>query len=205
VSERMIEAAQRHLDEVLTPRRKQASYVEAHGAGGLTAYDAAILTQSRDMAAYFDDVVKRLAGGAKLAANWITGELAGALNRGALEITHSPVSSAQLAGLLSRVRDGTVSGKTAKEIFDAIWSGEENGNEGAVDAIIERRGLRQISDSGELEAIVAQVIAANPKSVEEYRAGKEKAFNALVGQAMKATRGKGNPAAINDLLKKKLS
>jgi aspartyl-tRNA(Asn)/glutamyl-tRNA(Gln) amidotransferase subunit B len=205
VTDAMLSEAQRHLDEVMTPEKKRALYLAEHGRDGLTAYDAGVLTQSREVAAYFDDVVARLGGSSKLAANWVTGELSGALNRAGVEIGASPVSSAQLARLLSRVLDGTVSGKAAKDVFDALWSGEERGNEGGADAVIERRGLRQISDSGELEAIVERVMAANPKSVEEYRAGKEKAFNALVGQAMKETRGKGNPAAISELLKKKLS
>ena len=137
---------------------------------------------------------------AKLAANWILGELAGALNSAGLDVSASPVSSRQLAGLLRRVRDNTISGKMAKDVFDAIWAGE-----GDADSIIEKRGLKQVSDTGELEKIVDGVLAANPKSVEEYRAGKEKAFNALVGQAMKATKGKGNPAQINEILKRKLA
>jgi len=128
-------------------------------------------------------------------------DLAAALNRDNLDIAQSPVSSAQLAGLVARIRDNTLSGKMAREVFDAMWKGIA----ASADDLIEKQGMKQISDSGTLEAIVAQVIAANPKSVEEYRAGKNKAFNALVGQAMKATRGKGNPAQINEILKKKLA
>ena len=205
VTDAMIADAQGELDALGTPSSRQSDYAEVHGADGVTPYDATLLTQSRETAAFFDEVMKRLGSGAKLAANWITGELAGALNREGLEIAHSPVTPAQLANLLTRVRDNTVSGKIAKEIFDALWAGEEKGNEAGADAIIGKRGLQQITDTGALEAIVEGVLAANPKSVEEYRAGKEKAFNALVGQAMKATRGKGSPAAINELLKKKLS
>ncbi len=126
--------------------------------------------------------------------------MAGALNSAGLDISASPVSSKQLAGLLRRIRDNTISGKMAKDVFDAMWAGE-----GDADSIIEKRGLKQVSDIGELDKIVDGVLAANPKSVEEYRAGKEKAFNALVGQAMKATKGKGNPAQINEILKKKLA
>ncbi len=205
VSEEMLAAAQRQLDEVSTPKSRQLAYARDYAGEGITAYDATVLTQSRDIASYFDEVVAKVGGQAKLAANWVTGELAAALNRDGLEVIRSPVSAAQLAGLLQRIRDNTVSGKIAKDVFDAMWQGEERGNEKAADVIIDKRGLRQITDTGALEAIVDQVIAANPKSVEEYRAGKEKAFNALVGQAMKATKGKGNPAAINELLKKKLS
>ena len=128
------------------------------------------------------------------------GELSGALNRENLEIAKSPVASAQLAALLRRVRDNTLSGKMAKEVFDAMWAGE-----GEPDSIIEKRGLKQLSDSGEIEKIVDQVLAANAKSVEEFRAGKDKAFNALVGQVMKASKGKANPAQVNEILKRKLS
>ena len=199
VSEAMLAEARATLEELGTPVARQKEYAERYAGEGLTAYDASVLTQSREQAAYFDDLVRELGGSAKLAANWVMGELAGALNRAGLEISRSPVSAGQLARLIARIRDNTVSGKAAKEVFDALWR-----NEGDVDAVIEARGLKQISDSGELEAIVDQVLASNPKSVEEYRAGKEKAFNALVGQAMKATRGKGNPGAINALLKKKL-
>jgi aspartyl-tRNA(Asn)/glutamyl-tRNA(Gln) amidotransferase subunit B len=128
------------------------------------------------------------------------GELSAKLNDADLDPSRSPVGPAELGGLLARVHDGTISGKIAKEVFDAMWAGE-----GDADAIIERKGLRQISDVGALEAIVAEVLAANPKQVEDYRAGKEKAFNALVGQVMKATKGKANPAQVNELLRKKLA
>jgi aspartyl-tRNA(Asn)/glutamyl-tRNA(Gln) amidotransferase subunit B len=129
------------------------------------------------------------------------GELAARLNREEKDIADAPVGAAQLAGLIVRVADGTLSGKMAKEVFDSLWNGEAANS----DAIIEARGLKQISDSGALEKIIDEVLAANPKSVEEFRAGKEKAFNALVGQAMKATKGKANPQQVNDLLRKKLA
>jgi aspartyl-tRNA(Asn)/glutamyl-tRNA(Gln) amidotransferase subunit B len=132
------------------------------------------------------------------------GELSAALNRDNLEIAQSPVSSAQLAGLISRIRDNTLSGKMAKEVFDALWAGEAGGDN-AVDNIIDKRGLKQISDAGEIEKIVDQVLAANARSVDEFKSGREKAFNALVGQVMKATKGKANPARVNDILKRKLS
>ncbi|MHB8668207.1 MAG: Asp-tRNA(Asn)/Glu-tRNA(Gln) amidotransferase subunit GatB [Burkholderiales bacterium] len=168
---------------------------------GLSGAYALSLTQSIELADYFEAALAELGtDSAKLVANWILGELAGALNGAGLDIGASPVSSKQLAGLLRRIRDNTISGKMAKDVFDAMWAGE-----GDADAIIEQRGLKQVSDAGELETIVDGVLAANPKSVEEFRAGKEKAFNALVGQAMKATKGKGNPAQINEILKKKLA
>jgi aspartyl-tRNA(Asn)/glutamyl-tRNA(Gln) amidotransferase subunit B len=180
---------------------------------GLPAYDAAMLTASRDTAAYFEDVIAGLAaaerGGdaraqAKAAANWVVGELAGALNRSGLEIGQSPVAARALAGLVARIRDNTISGKMAKDVFDAMWAGEAAGD-GAADAIIAKRGLRQITDAGALEAIVDEIIAANPAQVAEYRSGKEKAFNFFVGQAMKATKGKGNPAQVAEILKRKLA
>jgi len=132
-------------------------------------------------------------------ANWINGPLAAKLNEEDIEIEKSRISSEQLRILAIRMDQGVLSGKMAKEVFDAVWSGE-----GDVDSVIEKRGLKQISDSGEIEKLVDEVLAANPKQVQDYRAGKEKAFNSLVGQVMKATRGKANPAQVNELLKKKL-
>ncbi|EIF28939.1 glutamyl-tRNA(Gln) and/or aspartyl-tRNA(Asn) amidotransferase, B subunit [Burkholderia sp. Ch1-1] len=172
---------------------------------GLTPYDANVLTSSKAMAAYYEAVVSKLGpANAKAAANWLMGEVSSQLNREGLDIAASPVSSAQLALLLQRIADGTISNKIAKEIFLSIWE-EKATDEAAADRIIEAKGLKQISDTGALEAIIDEVLAANQKSVEEFRAGKEKAFNALIGQAMKATKGKANPAQVNDLLKKKLS
>jgi aspartyl-tRNA(Asn)/glutamyl-tRNA(Gln) amidotransferase subunit B len=157
------------------------------------------------MAAYYEAVVGKVGpANAKVAANWLMGEVSSQLNREGLEFDASPVSSAQLALLLQRIADGTISNKIAKEIFLAIWE-EKATDEAAADRIIEAKGLKQISDTGALEAILDEVLAANQKSVEEFRAGKEKAFNALIGQAMKATKGKANPAQVNELLKKKLS
>jgi aspartyl-tRNA(Asn)/glutamyl-tRNA(Gln) amidotransferase subunit B len=196
VSDDMMAAAKDTLARLGTPQQRQSRYAEM----GLTDYDAAVLTQSRQTAAYFEQVADRLGADRKLAANWVTGELAAALNREGLEIEQCPVTSLQLAGLLERIRDNTISSKIAKDVFEALWKREAD----SADAVIEQRGLRQITDTGALEAIVDQVLAANPKSVEEFRAGKDKAFNALVGQAMKATKGKGNPTAINELLKRKL-
>jgi aspartyl-tRNA(Asn)/glutamyl-tRNA(Gln) amidotransferase subunit B len=194
VSEEWIERVRASLPEL--PEAKRLRYAEVLG---LTAYDAATLTASRELAQYFEDVV-----GAgvepKLAANWVMGELSAALNRADLDVTRSPVRPAALAQLLARIRDNTISGKIAKDVFDAMWAGE-----GDADAIIEAKGLKQISDAGAIEAMIDAVLAANPKSVEEFRAGKDKAFNALVGQVMKASRGKANPGQVNELLRRKLS
>jgi len=168
---------------------------------GLPEQQARELASDLDRAHYFMETAK-IAGveNAKLCANWILGDLASYLNRDDLEIRKSRVSSSQLAALVRRVADGSISGKIAKEVFDAMWAAE-----GDPDAIIEKRGLRQISDSGDLERICDAVIAANPAQVADYRAGKAKAFNFLVGQAMKASGGKANPAQLNEILKRKLA
>ena len=166
----------------------------------LPAYDAALMTQSKDFAAFFETAAKA-SGQPKLVANWLMGELSRRLNAQDLTIAASPVTAPALALMIARVADGTISNNGAKQVFDALWTGEGQD----VDALIEARGLKQMSDAGDLSAIVDAVLAANAKSVEEFRAGKDKAFNALVGQVMKATRGKGNPAQVNELLKKKLA
>ncbi len=166
---------------------------------GLPAYDAAMMTQSKATAAFFEAAAKAC-GQPKLVANWLMGEVSRRLNAADGTIESSPVNAAQLAALIGRIVDGTISNNGARQVFDALWTGA--GRE--VDAVIEAQGLKQMSDSGELERIVDEVLAANAKSVEEYRAGKDRAFNALVGQAMKATKGKANPTQVNELLKKKL-
>ena len=166
---------------------------------GLPAYDAAMMTQGKAMGAFFEAAAKAC-GQPKLVANWLMGEVSRRLNAEDRLIEASPVSAAQLAAMIARIADGTISNNGAKQVFDALWTGQ--GSE--VDAVIEAKGLKQMSDSGELERILDEVLAANAKSVEEYRAGKDKAFNALVGQAMKASKGKANPAQVNELLKKKL-
>ncbi|MFL6716073.1 MAG: Asp-tRNA(Asn)/Glu-tRNA(Gln) amidotransferase subunit GatB [Burkholderiaceae bacterium] len=171
---------------------------------GLPEYDAAVLTQSKAMASYFEAVVA--AAGreqAKPAANWLMGDVSSTLNREGVDIAEAPVGGAQLALLLKRIADGTISNKIAKEVFGAMWEAKSDAADLA-DQIIESKGLKQISDSGALEKIVDEVLAANEKSVAEFRAGKEKAFNALIGQAMKASRGKANPAQLTELLKQKL-
>jgi aspartyl-tRNA(Asn)/glutamyl-tRNA(Gln) amidotransferase subunit B len=171
----------------------------------LPEYDAAVLTQSKAMATYFEAVVAKAGREqAKPAANWLMGDVSSTLNREGVDIADSPVKAEQLALLLQRIADGTISNKIAKEIFSSMWEAPSD-NPAAVDAIIDAKGLKQISDTGALEKIVDEVLAANAKSVEEFKAGKEKAFNALIGQAMKATKGKANPAQLTDLLKQKLT
>ena len=199
ITPQWIEAVKATMPEL--PGAKQARYT---GELGLSAYDAQLLTQSRGWSDYFEAVLAAVGDGdrtavAKSVANVMTGELAASLNRNELDIEAAPVAAAAVAGLVRRSMDGTLNNKMAKEVFAAMWAGE-----GDADTIIDKRGLKQISDSGEIEKIVEQVLAANAKSVEEFKAGKEKAFNALVGQVMKASRGKANPAQVNDLLKKKL-
>ena len=175
---------------------------------GLTPYDASILTQEKATAQFFIDLVALVDKDlAKQAANWIAGDLASALNRDGISTSESLVKPTHIAQLLKRVADGTISNKIAKEIFAHMWEKAKSGalpSDGVVDVIIDEKGLRQISDSGELEKIIEDVLAANEKSVEEYRSGKEKAFNALVGQIMKASKGKANPGQVNTLLKQKL-
>jgi aspartyl-tRNA(Asn)/glutamyl-tRNA(Gln) amidotransferase subunit B len=166
---------------------------------GLPAYDAAMMTQSLDFARTYE-ALRDACGAPKLAANWLMGEVSRRLNAEGRAIGQMPLAVAALAQLIRRVVDGTVSNAGARQVFDALWSGEATD----VDAVIEARGLRQMSDTGALEAIVDEVIAANPKSVDEFRAGKDKAFNALVGQVMKASKGKANPAQAGDLLRRKL-
>ena len=179
---------------------------------GISDYDAMIVTQSKAMAAYFEAAIAAIAANtapdqkaqAKQIANWLMGDVSSSLNREGIEISNIPVSAPQLAFLLQRISDGTISNKIAKEVFAAMWQAPSEAVDLA-DQVIEVKGLKQISDVGALEKIIDEVMAANQQSVDEYRAGKEKAFNSLVGQAMKATKGKGNPAQVNELLKKKLA
>jgi len=166
---------------------------------GLAEYDAETLTAERGTADYFEAVVAALGGEAKLCANWVMGELAAALNRAGLDIAASPVSAAQLAGLLRRIHDKTISGKIAKDVFAAMWDGE-----GEADAIIAARGLVQVTDSAAIEALIDEVLAANGKQVEQYRGGQEKLLGFFVGQVMKVSKGKANPQQVNDLLLAKL-
>ncbi len=194
VGEELIAKIKAQMPELPEARRERFAREYA-----LPAYDAALLTASRSAADYFEAVVKASGVEPKLAANWQTGALNAALNEAGLDIGASRISAESLARLLRRLADGTLSGKMAREVFDAVWAGE-----GDADSVIERRGLRQISDAGAIEKLVDEVLAANEKQVADYRAGKQKAFNALVGQVMKATRGSANPAQVNDILRRRL-
>jgi aspartyl-tRNA(Asn)/glutamyl-tRNA(Gln) amidotransferase subunit B len=168
----------------------------------LSAYDAAMLTADKDTADYFEQVMEVIGDkNAKLCANWVMGEVAARLNRDDKDITASPVSAGQLAGLLLHINDGTISGKIAKEVFDAMWLGEYGGD---AETIIKTKGLKQISDEGQIAKLVDGILSANPQQVADYRNGKEKAFNSLIGQVMKVSKGKANPAQVNEILKKKL-
>ena len=166
----------------------------------LSAYDAGVLTATRAMADYYEQVCAKSGADAKIAANWVAGELSGFLNRDNKDIGDSPVTVAMMAGLLQRLADNTISGKIAKEVLEAMWAGE-----GDADAVIAKKGLKQITDSGAIEKVIDEVIAKNQKQLEQYRAGKEALFGFFVGAVMKATQGKANPAQVNDLLKKKLA
>lgn len=179
------------------PRAMAARFVEQYA---LPEYDATTLTQSQEMAAYFERTAQAC-GQPKLASNWVMGEISRRLNNEEIGMDAVKVSSDQLAALIKRISDGTISNNAAKQVFEALWTGE-----GAdVDAVIDAKGLKQMNDTGALEKIIDEVIAANPANVEQYRAGKDKAFNALVGQVMKASKGKANPAQVNELLKAKLA
>ncbi len=193
VSEEFVEQVRATLPEL--PHAKRARFVEEYA---LSAYDAGVLTSSRAMADFFEETAKAT-GDAKQTANWIAGDLSAFLNRDNLDITASPVTSQMLAGLIGRIQDKTISGKIAKDVFEAMWNGE-----GDADAVIEKKGLKQITDSGAIEKLVDEVIAASAAQVEQYRSGKETVFGYFVGQVMKASKGKANPAQVNELLKKKL-
>ncbi len=190
-----VEAVRETLPEL--PDAKAKRFVDEYS---LKAEDAGILTASRPLADYFEEAAGLTAAKPQVVANWVIGDLSGALNKEGIDIDYSRVSPEQLAGLIERIHDNTISGKIAKEVFDAMWSGE-----GTADEIIELRGLKQITDTSEIEAIVDEVIANNPSQVEEYKGGKDKLIGFFVGQVMKATGGKANPGAVNKLLKEKLS
>ena len=181
------------------PELPQAMKARFEQEFALSAYDAAALTSSKAVADYFIATLHAFGGEAKLAANWVMGSISAKLNEEDKDISGSPVTPQQLAGLLKRIADNTISSKIAKEVFEAMWAGE-----GEADAIIEKKGLKQVTDTGAIEAMIDEVLAANAAMVEEFKAGKEKAFNALVGQAMKASRGKANPAQVNEILRRKL-
>jgi aspartyl-tRNA(Asn)/glutamyl-tRNA(Gln) amidotransferase subunit B len=193
IDEAFITEATAGLPEL--PDAMRHRFMEAYG---LNDYDAALLTSSLAMAGYFEAVTAGC-GDAKQAANWITGALAAALNKSDLDIAASPVSAEHLAGLIRRIQDNTISGKIAKQVFEAMWAGA-----GDADQVIEARGLKQITDTGAIETMIDAIIQANPQQVEQYRAGKEKVFGFFVGQVMKQSQGKANPQQVNALLKEKL-
>jgi len=195
IDEALIEAVRATLPEL--PDEKAARFVADHG---LSAYDAGVLTASRELAGYYESVVTDLGGQHKLSANWVMGELSGALNRDGLEVAQSRVAAPTLAGLLARIGDDTISGKIAKEVFEAMWA-EGKG----ADEIIDARGLRKITDTSAIEKAIDDVMAKSPQQLADYRSGKDKLFGFFVGQVMKATQGKANPAQLNELLKRKLS
>jgi aspartyl-tRNA(Asn)/glutamyl-tRNA(Gln) amidotransferase subunit B len=197
IAQDWIESVRQTMPEL--PAALRARFISEFG---LTPVDAAQLSISRELAAYLESVNAALpVGQAKLVANWIMGEVSATLNREEKDITESPVTAAALAALLARIIDGTVSNKIARDVFAAMWAGEHGGDP---DAIIQAKGLTQISDTGAIAAMVDAVLTDNPAIVAEYRAGKQKAFNSLVGQIMKAAKGKANPQQVNDLLKAKL-
>ncbi len=190
------------LDEIKTalpelPDDKKQRFMQQYG---LSLYDASTLIGSRELADYFEETLKASGGEAKLCANWVIGDLTGLLNKHNLEIGDSKISATQLAGMLRRLSDKTITGKIAKTVFEAMWKGE-----GDADSIIEKRGLKPITDSGAIEQLIDEIIAKNPKQVADYRAGKDKLFGFFVGQVMKASKGKANPAQVNELLKTKLN
>jgi aspartyl-tRNA(Asn)/glutamyl-tRNA(Gln) amidotransferase subunit B len=195
LDEAEIEAIRAGLPEL--PDAKASRFVSQYG---LSAYDAGVLTASRDLADYYEAVVRAAPQQPKLAANWVMGDLAAVLNKEALEIGSGRMPAERLAGLLVRIADQTLSGKLAKEVFESMWASAES-----ADAIIEAKGLKQITDTSAIEQAIEAVMAKNPAQLAEYRAGKDKLFGFFVGQVMKATQGKANPAQLNELLKRKLS
>jgi len=190
-----IERVRAELPEL--PDVKKRRFVEQYG---FNDDDADVLTASRELADYFETAAESVEGGAKPVANWVLRELSAALNRTGMDIASSPISPEALGGLVLRIQDNTISGKIAKEVFEAMWN-----KEGSADEIIEKKGLKQITDSSTIEPIIDEIIAKNPKQLEQYRAGKEKLMGFFVGQVMKASKGKANPGQVNEILKKKLS
>ena len=179
------------------PDAKQKRFIEDYG---LRDEDATILCQNRATADYFEAAAKACDAKPQILANWVIGDLGGALKKANLEIEDSNVAAADLAGLVNRIADNTISGKIAKEVFEAMWAGE-----GTADEIIEAKGLKQITDDSAIETVVDKVLEANPGQVAEYRAGKDKLIGFFVGQVMKETQGKANPGQVNQILKKKLA
>lgn len=195
ISDAFIEATRKELPEL--PQQKRERFISNYQ---LSTYDANILISSKEMGAFYEEIVQHANGQPKLSANWMISELLGALNKHNLELHQSPISPKQLGQLVSRIGDNTISGKIAKTLFEAMWN-----KEGEVDELIEKRGLKQVTDSSAIEKMIDDIIANNPAQVADYRAGKDKLFGFFVGQAMKASGGTLNPAQLNDLLKKKLA
>ncbi|MCU7920877.1 MAG: Asp-tRNA(Asn)/Glu-tRNA(Gln) amidotransferase subunit GatB [Candidatus Thiodiazotropha sp. (ex Epidulcina cf. delphinae)] len=193
ITDQRLQSAKQGMPEL--PDQKRQRFESAYS---LSQADALMLTQSRQQADFFENVVAS-GGDAKMAANWVTAELAGALNKAGLELSQSPVTAERLGGLLTRIADNTISGKLAKQVFEAMWNGE-----GDADEVIQAKGLKQITDSAQIESIIDEIIAANPKQVEQFRAGKEKLLGFFVGQVMKQTQGKANPGQVNQILLGKL-
>lgn len=193
ITDDMLNAAKANMPEL--PQEMAARFIEQYE---VSAYDARLLTANRTQADWFEQATSN-SGHGKLVANWMLGEMSAALNKNALDISESPINAERLAGLIRRIADNTLSNKLAKQVFEAMWSSDLS-----ADDIIERDGLKQMTDSGAIEKIIDEVLANNQKSVEEFKSGKEKAFNALVGQVMKASRGKANPQQVQSLLRDKL-
>ncbi len=192
---KFLDSVKAALPELPDARRQR--FVEQYA---LSRYDAGILTDSREMAEYYEQVVSAAGGEAKLSANWVISELAGQLNKQDIDITQSPVTAIQLGGMIKRIQDATISGKIAKQVFEAMWAGE-----GDADTVIEQKGLKQITDTGAIEKIISEILESNQKQVEQYKGGQEKLLGFFVGQVMKATQGKASPGEVNKLLKKMLS
>jgi len=194
IEQSFIDGVKADLPEL--PDEKRERFIKEYG---LSAYDGSVLTATRELANFYESVVKTAAADPKLAANWVMGDFSGFMNKDGVDIHQAPVDAKALAGLIKRIEDKTISGKIAKEVFEAMWAGE-----GDADAIIEKKGLKQITDSSAIEPIIDEVIENNPQQLEQYRGGKDKLFGFFVGQVMKATKGKANPQQVNELLKKKL-
>lgn len=195
VSDAEVDAIRADMPEL--PGEMKQRFIDSFA---VSAYDAGLLTQSLALARYFEAAAQACPGQGKLVANWVNGEVAARLNREEKSIADCPLSAERLASLVARVADNTLSNKLAKQVFEALWDSELS-----ADAVIERDGLKQVSDVGAIEKLVEEALAANPKAVEEFRAGKEKALNALAGQVMKASKGKANPAQVQDILRQKLA
>lgn len=194
ITDTMLETAKSSMPEL--PKEMAARFIEQYG---ISDYDARLLTSNHIQASWFEQAAK-IGGHGKLVANWMLGELAAALNKAGIDLSASPISAERLAGLTNRIADNTLSNKLAKQVFETMWDSNLS-----ADAIIERDGLKQMTDIGAIEQIIEEVLAKNQKSVEEFKSGKEKAFNALVGQVMKASRGKANPQQVQTLLRSKLA